>query len=87
MPDKLALSPDEIAALGRRALDSMAAYFESLAARPVLVPTTSASLRERLDEPLPQTGVDFGELLETLEDVVVRFNRQSAHPRFFGYVS
>ncbi|MBZ5624777.1 MAG: aminotransferase class V-fold PLP-dependent enzyme, partial [Acidobacteriia bacterium] len=87
MPDKLAVPPDEIRAMGRVALDYVAAYYGTLADRPVLVPTTSQAIREQLDEPLPQTGTDFATLLDTLDQVIARFSRHSAHPRFFGYVS
>jgi glutamate/tyrosine decarboxylase-like PLP-dependent enzyme len=73
--------------MGRAALERVEAYYQSLADRPVLVPTTSAALREQLDEPLPQEGVSFDALLETVENVVARFSRHSAHSRFFGYIS
>ncbi|HYW42753.1 MAG TPA: aminotransferase class V-fold PLP-dependent enzyme [Bryobacteraceae bacterium] len=86
MTDRLALPTDEILALGRAALERLAAFYESLPGRPVFVPTTSAALREQLDERLPQSGSDFSALLDTLENVVVRYNRQSAHPRLFGYL-
>jgi len=79
--------PDEIRALGRAAVEQVAAYYETLRDRPVLVPTTSRALRDLLDEPLPQAGTDFDSLLKTLDDVIARYSRHSAHPRFFGYVS
>jgi aromatic-L-amino-acid decarboxylase len=85
--DRLALTYEEFLALGREALERAAGYYRGVAERPVLVPTTSRSLRERLDEALPRNGADFGGLLDVLDEVVVGFNRQSAHPRFFGYVS
>jgi aromatic-L-amino-acid/L-tryptophan decarboxylase len=87
MPDKLQLPPSDFLALGRAALDRVAAYYESLATRPVLIPTTSRHLRHLLDEPLPQDGADFDSLLATIDDVVTRYSRHSAHARFFGYVS
>jgi len=87
MTDRLQLPPDEFRALGRAAVEEMARYFESLAGRPVLVPTTSKELRARIDEPLPQAPTDFATLLETIREVVAAFSRHSAHPRFFGYVS
>ncbi|SPF43502.1 Pyridoxal-dependent decarboxylase [Candidatus Sulfopaludibacter sp. SbA4] len=73
--------------MGRAALERVAAYYESLPTRPVLIPTTSAAIRELIDEPLPQAGVDFDTLLDTVDDVIARFTRHSAHPRFFGYIS
>ncbi len=85
--DKLILPPEEIRTLGRAAVEQIAGYYEGLAGRPVLVPTTSRALRDLLDEPLPQAGVPFDILLKTLDEVVARYSRHSAHPRFFGYIS
>jgi glutamate/tyrosine decarboxylase-like PLP-dependent enzyme len=85
--DKLALPPDEIRALGEAVLEEAARYYESLDSRPVLQPATSPALRAALSEPLPRDGASFASLLETLRDVVIRYSRHSAHPRFFGYVS
>jgi aromatic-L-amino-acid decarboxylase len=87
MPDQLQLPPDDFRTLGRAALDQVAAYYESLATRPVLEPTNSHDLRALLDEPLPQRGVDFDSLLATIDRVIARYSRHSAHSRFFGYVS
>ncbi len=83
------LSPDprEIREIGRAALDLVATYYESLATCGVLEPTTSAKLRPLLDGPLPVTGEPFDTLLDTVRDVIARFSRHSAHPRFFGYVA
>src|SRR5437899_307475 len=87
MTDRLALSHDEILKLGRATLEQVAAYYDDLPQRPVLVPTTSQALRELLEEPLPQAGADFGELLDTIRAVIGGFSRHSGHPRFFGYIS
>ncbi|HUI54008.1 MAG TPA: aminotransferase class V-fold PLP-dependent enzyme [Bryobacteraceae bacterium] len=87
MSDKLALPADEFRAITRAAADFLASYYVSLDSRPVLVPTTSKAIRDRLDEPLPETGADFPTLLETLRDIICQYSRHSAHPRFFGYVS
>ena len=73
--------------MGQAALERIAEYYGGLRDRPLLTPTTSEVLRNRLKEPLPREGTDFAALLETLDDVVVRFTRHNAHPRFFGYIS
>ena len=73
--------------MGRAALDLVAEYYDTLAARAVMRPTTSAGLRQRLDEPAPSTGLPFTDLLGTVRDVVEEFSRHNGHPRFFGYVS
>ena len=59
MPDKLALPSQEFRAMAVAAVDFLASYFDSLESRPVVVPTTSRAIRERIDEPLPLAGVDF----------------------------
>jgi aromatic-L-amino-acid/L-tryptophan decarboxylase len=86
MSDKLALPSDEFADLARQGAEFVAQYYESLAERPVFVPTTAVAMREALDEPLPAAGADFAGLLDVIRDVVARYNRHSAHPRLFGYV-
>jgi aromatic-L-amino-acid/L-tryptophan decarboxylase len=87
MQDKLALPPEEFRALGREALDLVAAYYQGLPTRPIIEPTTSADIRSLLEEPLPQAGTDFVALLREFEQVIVRFSRHNGHPRFFGYIS
>jgi glutamate/tyrosine decarboxylase-like PLP-dependent enzyme len=88
MPSNLEFSADDIREMGRVALDLVVSYYDSLAAgRPVLRPATSAALRARLDEPLPQDPAPFEAALSTIRDLAVEYSRHSAHPRFFGYVS
>ena len=87
MSDPLQLPSGEFLSLAKAALDQVAAYYESLASRPVLVPTTSRELRPLLEEPLPQERSAIEPILATIEDVVTRYSRHSAHSRFFGYVS
>jgi glutamate/tyrosine decarboxylase-like PLP-dependent enzyme len=87
LPNKLEIPVSEIREMGRAALDLVAEYYGTLAARAVLRPTTSADLRRQLDEPAPSAGVPFADLLGTVRDVVVEFSRHNGHPRFFGYVA
>ena len=84
MSDKLAIPADEFRRIAGHAVDFLAAYYESLAERPVLVPTTSQEIRRKIDERLPAQGADFDELLRTLRDVICEYARHNAHPRFFG---
>jgi glutamate/tyrosine decarboxylase-like PLP-dependent enzyme len=78
---------DDFQKLGREALDRIAAYYQTLRDRPVLVPTSSKALRARLDEPLPQCPSDFQEILDQFDDTVFQYSRHNAHPRMFGYVA
>jgi glutamate/tyrosine decarboxylase-like PLP-dependent enzyme len=73
--------------MGRAALDFVAEYYDTLATRAVLRPSTSADVRRQLDEPAPATGLPFGDLLDTVREVVEEYSRHAAHPRCFGYVS
>jgi aromatic-L-amino-acid decarboxylase len=87
MPDKLAIPPEEFRSMGAAAVEWVAKYYEGLTSRPVVVPTTSAALREFLDEPLPEAGTDFPTLLAEFDQLISGFARHNGHPRFFGYVS
>jgi glutamate/tyrosine decarboxylase-like PLP-dependent enzyme len=87
VPNQLVIPVPEIREMGRAALDLVAEYYDSLATRSVLRPSTSADLRRRLDEPAPATGLPFADLLDTVRDVVEQHSRHAAHPRCFGYVS
>jgi len=87
MSDKLAVTREEFESIAGAAIEFLGSYYESLDTRPVVVPTTSRAIRERLSEVLPQDGADFSALLETLRDVICQYSRHNAHPRFFGYVS
>jgi glutamate/tyrosine decarboxylase-like PLP-dependent enzyme len=87
VPNQLVIPGPEIREMGRAALDLVAEYYDTLATRAVLRPTTSADVRRQLDEPAPATGVPFGDLLDTVRDVVEQYSRHAAHPRCFGYVS
>lgn len=86
MSDPLAASPDEFRAMARAAMERAAQYYESLPCRPVFEPTTSPALRNILAEPLPREGCNFESLLDTVESVMIRYSRHSAHPRLFGYI-
>jgi hypothetical protein len=76
-PDLLSPDPSEIREIGRAALDLVASYYESLATRVLVEPTTSAALRPLFDGPLPVTGEPFADLLETVQHVIARFSRPS----------
>jgi aromatic-L-amino-acid decarboxylase len=86
MFDHLELPPEEFPELARQGVDFVTQYYRSLAERPVIVPTTAETLRQALDEPLPEHGADLAGLLDVIRDVVARYNRHSAHPRLFGYL-
>ncbi len=86
MAGRLDVSEDEFREMARIAVERIAAYYQGLAERPVLEPTTSAALRAAIETPLPQEGREFPAILADLE-TVFRYSRHSAHPRMFGYVA
>ena len=87
MSDRLAIPPDDFRALSAAALDRVAAYYDALPERPVVIPTTSAALRAELEEPLPQDPSPWTGILDDFDDKIVRYSRHNAHPRMFGYVA
>jgi aromatic-L-amino-acid decarboxylase len=80
-------SAEQIRSYGAAAVEWMAQYYATLRDRPLYPRTSSAELRARLVEPLPQEGRELADLLEVWNEVIVPGSRQNAHPRFFGYVS
>jgi glutamate/tyrosine decarboxylase-like PLP-dependent enzyme len=87
MSFELGLSPDEFSEMARRATDLIASYYRELPEMPVMPVTTSAAVRELLQEPLPQEGTRFEEVLDTVQRTVYPLSRHNGHPRFFGYVA
>lgn len=80
-------SPAQIREVGETAVDWMARYYAGLRDRPLYPRTSSAELRKRLAEPLPQEGRPLADLLASWDEVIVPGSRQNGHPRFFGYIS
>jgi len=87
LSNKLAVPPEDFSSLAQLGADFVAEYYRFVANRPVFVPSTAESVRKLVEEPLPQAGAGFPELLGVIRDVVSHYNRHSAHPRFFGYIS
>jgi len=81
-------TPDDIREMARVALDHVISYYQSLSdgTRPAYRPTTSAHLRDSLDEPLPLEGTPFEQVLGNIYSLAADFSRHSAHQRLFGYV-
>src|SRR5437660_5807080 len=79
-------SSDEIRRWGHAAIDTVAKYLGTIRDRRVYPKTTSAQIREQLDQALPNEGADFQTLLGDFQDIVLESSRHNAHPRMFGYV-
>ncbi len=85
----LDLTPEAFRALGHRAIDLIAEALERLQARedPVRRPVPPEVRKRLLDEPLPQTGVDPGELIELVGRDILPYPLGHIHPRFFAWVN
>src|SRR5206468_4464259 len=77
------LSPGELRRLGVLTADAVAAHREGLLAHPVFGKIgAKASL---FDEPLPEEGEPFENVLAFVREHVAPFPMGNSHPRFFGF--
>jgi aromatic-L-amino-acid/L-tryptophan decarboxylase len=84
---RLDTTADEIRRIGRDAIELIASYYDSIRLLPVYPDTTARASRARLAQALPETGVDFDQLLDLFREAILPLNRHNGHPRFFGYVA
>jgi glutamate/tyrosine decarboxylase-like PLP-dependent enzyme len=70
-----------------RAVDIVERYYAELPTLPAMPVTTAATVRDLLNEPLPQEGATMDDALNVIRDVVYPLSRHNGHPRFFGYVA
>src|SRR5262245_53153266 len=78
---------ERVREMGEVAVEFAARYYEALRDVPVYPRTSAAELKELLEEPLPQEGRDFAQLMRIVRDVIAPNGRHNGHPRFFGYAS
>jgi glutamate/tyrosine decarboxylase-like PLP-dependent enzyme len=83
------LNPDaaRIREMGAAALDRMVHYYEQLPNRRTSPRETAREIRALVQQPLPEDGRPFEEVLQEMEDRAFALSRQNGHPRFFGYVA
>ena len=76
-------------ALGHRLVDDVAAFLETLPARPVTRSQRPSGVREALGlgGPLPEHGTDPAALLEGTAPLLFEHSLFNGHPRFFGYIT
>ncbi len=79
------LPPAELRRLGALAADAVASHRERLLERPVFGKVgADAAL---FDEPLPEDGRPFEEVLAFVREHVLPFPMGNSHPRFFGFIN
>jgi glutamate/tyrosine decarboxylase-like PLP-dependent enzyme len=79
------LSPDEVRRLGYLAADAVAEHRETLMSRPVFGKVGRDA--KIFDEPLPQEGLPFEDVLAFVREHVLPFPFGNSHPRFFGFIN
>ncbi len=85
-PARLELTPDEMRALGYRAIDMLVDNWTNLGDRPAAVDADLESLRAVMREPLPQGPGDWQSALDFARENVFETMGQIAHPRFLAFV-
>ena len=79
------LTPGELRRLGALAADAVAAHREELLAHPVFGKIgTKAAL---FDEPVPEDGQPFEEVLAVAREHILPFPMGNSHPRFYGFIN
>ncbi len=84
--DQLKLSPNDMREMGYRIIDMLVDYTGAQAQFPVTRALDHATFEEILDEPLPEEGTDWQDVLEQFERQVLTTIDHLDHPRFFAYI-
>ncbi|MDQ3980953.1 MAG: pyridoxal-dependent decarboxylase, partial [Actinomycetota bacterium] len=84
--DRLELPPEEMRALGYRAVDLILEHLTTLANRPAAQIASRADVEAKLLEPLPRSGSAWEEVLAQVEEHVLANIRHLDHPRFLALV-
>jgi len=82
------LDPDDWEALraqGRRMLDDMIGYLQTLRERPAWQPIPE-QVRAAIREPMPRQGADIAAVHRTFMEQILPYAVGNAHPGFFGWV-
>src|SRR5437667_2750679 len=72
--------------MGYAAVDLLVRRISELPAGPVLRSAGRAQMEDRIAEPAPSIGTEFGSLVDRLVEDVLPFVGHFDHPRFFGYI-
>jgi aromatic-L-amino-acid/L-tryptophan decarboxylase len=83
------LTPEQFRKLGYGLIDRIAMHFEKIAAGPVTLGESPASVRRAIgtDQDIPISGGESSALLDEVTDAVFHHSLFNAHPRFWGYIT
>ena len=84
--DQIKLSADEMREMGYRIIDMLVDYTGAQAQFPVTRALDQVTFDEILNEPLPETGSAWEDVLEQYERQVLTTIDHLDHPRFFAYI-
>ncbi len=84
--NQLKLDADEMRAMGYRIIDMLVDYTGAQSQFPVTRALDHATFDEILEEPLPEAGSDWRDVLEQFERQVLTTIDHLDHPRFFAYI-
>ena len=84
--DQLKLHAEEMREMGYRIIDMLVDYTGAQAQFPVTRALDHATFEEILNEPLPEAGTDWQDVLEQFERQVLTTIDHLDHPRFFAYI-
>ncbi len=84
--NQLKLDADEMRAMGYRIIDMLVGYTGAQSQFPVTRALDQATFDEILEEPLPEAGSDWRDVLEQFERQVLTTIDHLDHPRFFAYI-
>jgi aromatic-L-amino-acid decarboxylase len=79
------LSPDEIRRIGYAAADAVAEHREKLVSRPVFGKV--AGRAPLFEEPVPEDGQPFEQVLAFVREHILSFPMGNSHPRFYGFIN
>ncbi len=84
--EQLRLSADEMREMSYRIIDMLVDYTGAQSQFPVTRALDHASFEEILNEPLPEAGTYWQDVLEQFERQMLTTIDHLDHPRFFAYI-
>ncbi len=82
----LDLDRETMRRLGHRVTDVVAEHLATIRDEPVIASLPRSELRRALARPAPRKGIEFEELLSTLQESVFPYHAREPHPGFLAYV-